>query len=343
MAGVEVSTDGGATWHPATLTTPAEQSVTWSYTWVAHGTRDDDQVARRRRQRQPRDALGRASRSTSPARARSGATASRRPTPDSGDPSSVEVGREVHHRNVRHDHRHPLLQVGGQHRHPHRQPVDARAGRCWRRPRSPTRRRRAGSRSTSRHPSTISPNTTYVASYFAPNGHYADRPLLLLHPAPDGRQHARTARRCTRSGQRRTRERRVHLGQRRLLLQPDEHLPDQQPTTAPTTGSTRVHARRRARARSPNVDRHRRQRLGDLVSWTAPTSGGAVDRPTRSRPTSAPTAQPTTTVTGTPPATSATVTGLTNGDQLHVHGAGLQPQRRRRRLGTRRTRSRRRR
>ncbi len=37
VAGVEVSTDGGATWHPATLTTPAEQTVKWSYTWVAHG------------------------------------------------------------------------------------------------------------------------------------------------------------------------------------------------------------------------------------------------------------------------------------------------------------------
>ena len=37
VAGVEVSTDNGATWHPATLTTPAEQSVKWSYTWAAHG------------------------------------------------------------------------------------------------------------------------------------------------------------------------------------------------------------------------------------------------------------------------------------------------------------------
>ncbi len=37
VAGVEVSTDGGATWQPATLTGPAEQSVKWTYAWAAHG------------------------------------------------------------------------------------------------------------------------------------------------------------------------------------------------------------------------------------------------------------------------------------------------------------------
>ena len=37
VAGVEVSTDGGTTWHPATLTTPAESTVSWSYSWIAHG------------------------------------------------------------------------------------------------------------------------------------------------------------------------------------------------------------------------------------------------------------------------------------------------------------------
>ena len=33
VAGVEVSTDGGTTWHPAR---PARPS--WTYTWVAHGS-----------------------------------------------------------------------------------------------------------------------------------------------------------------------------------------------------------------------------------------------------------------------------------------------------------------
>jgi methionine-rich copper-binding protein CopC len=37
VAGVEVSTDGGSTWHPATTMSPAGASVTWSDTWSATG------------------------------------------------------------------------------------------------------------------------------------------------------------------------------------------------------------------------------------------------------------------------------------------------------------------
>ena len=37
VAGVEVSTDGGSTWHPVTTMSAAAQSVTWSYTWSATG------------------------------------------------------------------------------------------------------------------------------------------------------------------------------------------------------------------------------------------------------------------------------------------------------------------
>jgi hypothetical protein len=37
VAGVEVSTDGGATWHPVTTMSAASTSVTWTYSWIAHG------------------------------------------------------------------------------------------------------------------------------------------------------------------------------------------------------------------------------------------------------------------------------------------------------------------
>ena len=37
VAGVEVSTDGGSTWHPVTTMSAASASVTWSYTWSAAG------------------------------------------------------------------------------------------------------------------------------------------------------------------------------------------------------------------------------------------------------------------------------------------------------------------
>lgn len=38
VAGVEVSTDGGGTWHPVTTMSRAAGSVTWSYTWSATGS-----------------------------------------------------------------------------------------------------------------------------------------------------------------------------------------------------------------------------------------------------------------------------------------------------------------
>ena len=38
VAGVEVSTDGGSTWHPATTMSAAGPNVTWSYTWSVAGT-----------------------------------------------------------------------------------------------------------------------------------------------------------------------------------------------------------------------------------------------------------------------------------------------------------------
>ena len=57
VAGVEVSTDGGTTWHPVTTMSAANTSVTWSYSWVAHGNPiDHDRVPGRRRQRQPGEA-----------------------------------------------------------------------------------------------------------------------------------------------------------------------------------------------------------------------------------------------------------------------------------------------
>src|SRR5215472_14086122 len=38
VAGVEVSTDGGSTWHPVTTMSSAATSVNWSYTWSAAGS-----------------------------------------------------------------------------------------------------------------------------------------------------------------------------------------------------------------------------------------------------------------------------------------------------------------
>jgi hypothetical protein len=37
VSGVEISTDGGTTWHPTTLASSDAAQVSWTYTWTAHG------------------------------------------------------------------------------------------------------------------------------------------------------------------------------------------------------------------------------------------------------------------------------------------------------------------
>ena len=91
VAGVEVSTDGGTTWHPAT-SRRRRDTVNWTYTWIADGMPEhEDQVARGRRQRQPGDAVRRRHRQRELPVLHVGQRRRLRP-PTDGDPSSVEVG-----------------------------------------------------------------------------------------------------------------------------------------------------------------------------------------------------------------------------------------------------------
>ena len=182
VAGVEVSTDGGTTWHPATghaRAGPTRGSPTAT-------RRTTVKVARRRRQRQParRRAPGvhgqrqlpvlavgherhAPARTSTPAtRRRSRSASSSRPTATARSPACASTRR-------------------GQHRHAHRQPVDQRAGRGWRRRRSPARRRSGWQTVTFATPVAVTPGTTYIASYYAPNGHYAaTADYLYRNPAP---------------------------------------------------------------------------------------------------------------------------------------------------------------
>ncbi len=56
------------------------------------------------------------------------------------------------------------------------------------------------------------------------------------------------------------------------------------------------------------------------VSWNAPSNGGSLITSYTVTPYAGSTALTPTTVTGTPPTTNATISGLTNGTSLHVHG-----------------------
>ena len=171
-------------------------------------------------------------------------------------------------------------------------------------------------------PVAVTADTTYVASYFAPNGHYsADAELLLLHglPPPPLRGRADLAGR--------------QHGQRRLLRRPrlpDQHLPRRQLLR-------RRAVRRPARPVPPSVTAQtpapgRLQRGpdghpdGDLLQADEPGDDRLhADRPVqqrRCRPRS-PTTRPAKTATLTPSA------ALADGHALHGDGHRLGHQRQR--------------
>ena len=127
VAGVEVSVDGGQTWHPATISGTDTASVTWSYAWQdTHGTPSTViESARHRRQRRHRDALGRRHGQHQLRRRlldlrfrlRAGHVRQRHHQPG-------HRGREVHLRHLRDHQRHQVLQVDGQHRYARGTAVD---------------------------------------------------------------------------------------------------------------------------------------------------------------------------------------------------------------------------
>ena len=103
--------------------------MTWTYTWIAHGnpttTIESRAVDDSGNIEKPSDA---GTRSTSIARARSGATDVTPTTTDSGDPASVEVGVKFTTDTYGTITGIRFYKASDQHRHPHRQPVDGSSG-----------------------------------------------------------------------------------------------------------------------------------------------------------------------------------------------------------------------
>ena len=328
VAGVEVSTDGGTTWHPATGTT------SWTYTWIVHGS-----PTRRRIKARAVDDTGNIA---TPAAGitvtvacpcsicRSGVTPA---TPDSrrhAARSSSGSSSTVRHR--RHGQRDPLLQGGDQHRHARRQPVDRR-------------RHPAGAGDVHRRDGV----GLAAGQLLQPGGDPAEHDLrrLLLRAA------TATTRRpwsfvSTPPPRRRQRPRQPAAA--RPAANGDDGNGLYQYTGASTFPTSTLPGRellgRRAVLAPADAARpgDRRQRHGGAELGDRELDGARGRRPgdelqdhavhRRRR------AQTPTTVTGSPPATSATITGLTGGHDLHLHGAGDQRRRAGARVRRRRTRSR---
>jgi hypothetical protein len=299
VAGVEVSTDGGTTWHPATTGT-----TSWTYKWVAHGapsttikTRavDDSgnlQVA----------GAGAPVSITCPCSVFGPSVTP--PQIDSGDASPVELGVKFKS-DV-------YGTVTGMRFYKAAANTGSHTGSLW----TSTGTRLAQATFTSEsasgwqtvtfpQPVEVQPGTTYVASYYAPNGHYsATADWLYPAPAPGpsggatpdaGPLHLLTNTGTTQNG--------VYLGSAGFptnSFRATNYWVDIVFSQTPTPGTP------------TNVTATAGGTTSANVSWTAPSGGGA---PTSYiiTPRINGVAQTPKTITGSPPLTSTTVTGLTTG------------------------------
>ena len=166
VGGVEVSTDGGAKWHPATGTT------NWSYTWIVHGTRSATLMSR---------AIDDSGNVETP----SGGTAVNVNCPcslwgptatpavvDVGDPGSLEVGVKFTSDT--------FGTVSGVRFYKAAANTGTHIGNLWTSSGQLLATATFTSESASGWQQVTFPNpvrhlanTTYVASYFAPRGHYS--------------------------------------------------------------------------------------------------------------------------------------------------------------------------
>ncbi len=308
VAGVEVSTDSGATWHPAAIANAAT-STTWTYSWIAHG---NPSTALRTRAVDDNGNIETPSAGSVVNVSCPCSIWGANVTPavvDQNDINAVEVGVKFT-ADV-------AGSVTGIRFYKSTANTGTHIGNLW--TSSGTLLGSATFTSESATgwqqvsfatPVQVSPNTTYVASYYAPKGHYsADSTYLYRQPAPAwgapsmvdsaplhaARSTTTSADGVYRYGSSSSFPTSTYNGENYWV---DVAFVPAAPPTAPSqvTGVT-------ATARDSSA----------LVSWSAPSNGGSPITSYKITPYVGAVAQAPTTVTGSPPATSTTVTGLTNG------------------------------
>jgi N,N-dimethylformamidase beta subunit-like protein/uncharacterized protein DUF4082/fibronectin type III domain protein len=300
VAGVEVSTDGGSTWHEANGTT------SWTYSWIAHGSPSTTVKWR---------AVDDSGNLQTP-----GAGVSVNVTcpcsiwgpntppiaTDTSDPTPVEVGVKFTSS--------AFGTISGIRFYKASTNTGSHIGSLW---------TAAGQRlaqvtftgesasgwqtATFSSPVTVTPNTTYVASYYAPNGHYAATAnYFYRNPAPGPNGGAITnsppLQAVQNSG---TTENGVYSYGSSSTFPTSSfgaanYWVDVMFSATPAPGQV------------TNVTATEAGKTSATVSWSAPTTGGPVTS-YKITPYVGSTAQTAKTISGSPPATSTTVTGLTTG------------------------------
>ncbi len=309
IAGVEVSTDNGASWHPATLTTPTEATVNWSYSWDAHGnptttikSRAVDDSANIET-----PSSGTPLKISCPCTIWGNAVTP--PEPDSGDNNAVELGMKFTSDT--------FGTVTGIRFYKSAANTGTHTGSLW----STTGERLATATFTSEttsgwqeatfsKPVTILPNTTYIASYFDPNGHYADSEWYFYTPPPTAGNnlnspplHATPANTPPQNGLYTSNNGLFTYSTNSTFPTGSFHGSNYwvEPVLVPAAAPGQVTGVKAAAGAG-----------SASVTWSAPASGGPVTKYTIT-PYIGSTAQTPTVVSGTPPETGATVTGLSNG------------------------------
>ena len=306
VAGVEVSTDGGATWHPATMNGSAAQSVTWSYQWIARGAPSAKILSR---------AVDDSGNLETP---NPGVTVNVNcpcsiwgtsvtpPTPDSGDAQAVTVGVKFKTDT--------FGQISGIRFYKASTNTGTHIGSLWDSngnllaSATFTNESSSGWQTvTFSNPVAILPNTTYVAGYFAPIGHYAvTSSYFYPSPAP------------TPLGGATPDSAPLHAIGNNNAAGGNGVFAYASSSTFPTQsfGASNywvdlVFSPATAPGQASNVNATGGKGSATLT-WSAPTTGGPVTTYTIT-PYIGSTAQHPTTVSGSVPPTTATVTGLTAG------------------------------
>ena len=307
VAGVEVSTDGGKTWHPVTTMSAAGASVTWSYSWIAHGNPTTTIESR---------AVNDSGNLEKPG---SGITVNVNcpcsiwgsnvtpVTKDSGDSASIEVGVKFTSDQYGY--------INGIRFYKASTNTGTHIGNLWTASGQLLASATFTGETTSgwqqvnfAQPVAVNKNTTYVASYFAPKGHYSQDGNYFYTVPPIGQSadivdspplHALRNTNGIANG--------VYAYSGNSTFPANSAAASNyyvDPVFTPETFSTPP-------GQATNVTGTAGY-ASATVSWTAPTSGGPVTTYTVT-PYIGSTAQTPTTVAGNPAPTSAAVSGLTNG------------------------------
>ena len=302
VAGVEVSTDGGTTWHPATGTT------SWTYAWIAHG--NPSTVVKARAVDDSGNlqtpGAGVTVNVNCPCSLWGTSTAIPSADVDSGDPTPGEVGVKFKADS--------FGAVTGVRFYKAAANTGTHIGSLWStdgtRLAQATFTGETGSgwqTVTFATPVQVTPGTTYIASYYAPNGHYAATAnYLYRNPAP-GPNGGGTADALPLHALRNTGTETNGV----YAYSASSSFPVNSFGAANYWVDV-VFSPTPAPGQVTNVSAVAGGKTSANVTWSAPATGGAVTS-YKITPYVGSTAQTPTTINGSPPATAATITGLTTG------------------------------